>query len=56
MTGTCISAEVEKAVQLGYVIQEIYDVHQIETKKHTLFKAYYETFFDIKCAAKQAGN
>ena len=44
MTGTCISAEVEKAVQLGYVIQEICEVHHFETKSNALFKAYNETF------------
>ena len=56
MTGTWISSQIQKAVQLGYVIQEIYEVHHFEHKSNTLFKAYNQTFFDIKRSAKQAGN
>ena len=56
MIGTWISAAVQKAVQLGYVIQEIYKVHHLETKSNTLLKASNETFFDIQRSAKQAGK
>ena len=56
MTGTWISAEVQKAVQLVQVIQEKYEVHHFPKKSKTLCKTYNETFFEIKRTAKAAGN
>ena len=52
MAGTWISAEVQKAVQLCYVIQEIYKVHHFETECNALFKAYNETFFLYQTCCK----
>ena len=53
---TWTSFEVQKAVQLGYVIECIYEVHHFEEKSNSLFIAYNEAFFDIKRRAKVDGN
>ena len=54
MTGTWTSVEIQKAVAMGYVVTEVYEVHHFPQKSNTLFKAYNETFFGIKRAAKSA--
>ena len=50
-TATCISAEVQKAMQMGHVIQEIYEVHQFLNKSNTLFKAFNKKIFEMKHTA-----
>jgi len=56
MEGTWTSFEVQKAVQLGYVIECMYEVHHFEHRSNSLFRAYNETFFEIKRRAKVEGN
>ena len=56
MEGTWTSFEVQKAVQLGTVIECMYAVHHYEHKSSSLFRAYYETFFEIKRRATVDGN
>ena len=56
MEGTWTAFEVQKAVQLGYVIGCMYKVHHYEHKSCSLFCAYSETFFKIKQRATVDGN
>ena len=56
MVGTWTSVEVQKAVQKGYEILDIYEQHHFSQKSNQLFREYNETFFEIKRQAKQEGN
>jgi len=56
MTGTWSSVEIQKAVRVGYKVLDIYEQHHFNEKRNDLFRAYNETFFDIKRQAKVDGN
>ena len=56
MIGTWTSVEVQRAVQKGYVILDVYEQHHFEEKSNMLFREYNETFFAIKRRAKEEGN
>ena len=48
MTGTWITPEVNEAVSMGYVIEEIYEVAHWENTSRDLFKDYIDTFMKLK--------
>ena len=56
MTGTWSSVEIQKAVRVGYKILDVYEQHHFPEKRNYLFRAYNETFFNIKKQAKADGN
>lgn len=56
MIGTWTSCELQKAVQMGYQILDIFEQHHYPQKSNTLFKEYNDTFFEIKRIAKAEGN
>ena len=56
MTGTWSSVEIQKAVRVGYKVLDIYKQHHFPEKRNDLFRAYNETFFNIKRQAKADGN
>ena len=56
MSGTWTSVEIQKAVSLGYMILDIYEVHHFQNTSNQLFSKYNETFFAIKRQAKLDGN
>jgi hypothetical protein len=47
-TGTWTTVEVLKAVELGYVVDRIYEVVHFEEKSSDLFQGYVRTFLKIK--------
>ena len=56
MVGTWTSVEVQRAVEQGYVLLDVYEQHHFEEKSNALFREYNETFFAIKRRAKEEGN
>ena len=48
MVGTWTSVEVQRAVEQGYVLLDVYEQHHFEEKSNELFREYNETFFAIK--------
>jgi len=54
--GTWTHVELQTAVLMGYVINEVYEQHHFERRLNNLFKSYNETFFEIKRQAKRDGN
>ena len=48
--------EIQKAIHVGYKVLDIYEQHHFNEKRNDLFRAYNETFFDIKRQAKVDGN
>lgn len=46
--GTWATIEIQKAVEMGYKIQEIYKVQHFNVKSNNLFKGYMATFLKIK--------
>ena len=46
--GTWATVEIQKALQFGYKILEIYEVEHFEKKSNTLFKEYVRKFMKIK--------
>jgi len=52
-TGTWTHIELQKAVQMGYKITDIYEQHHFWKTSTTLFADYIKTFFDIKQDASE---
>jgi len=50
-TGTLSTIEVNKAIEKGYRIEEIYEVWNFEKKSNKLFKGYVRDFMKIKLEA-----
>ena len=48
ITGTWCTPEVEKAVELGYVIQHIYEVWHFKESREGLFAEYVNTWLKVK--------
>jgi len=48
LTGTWVSIEIQKALQLGYEVLEVYEVMHFENKSTELFKEYVNTFLRSK--------
>lgn len=48
MVGTWTTEEVKKALDVGYTIEKIYEVHHFEEKSNDLFKGYIGFFLKIK--------
>jgi hypothetical protein len=48
LTGTWVSVELIKAVELGYKIQHIIEVLHFEQTSNTLFAEYVNTFLKLK--------
>ena len=58
ITGTWSHMELQKAVSLGYVIDEVYEQHHFPSsnRSNTLFHPYIQTFFDMKKKAEEEKN
>ena len=56
MIGTWTHVELQKAVELGYEIMEVYEQHHFSKTSNQLFHNYIETFFKMKNKAAQDGN
>ena len=58
ITGTWSHVELQKAVSLGYVIDEVYEQHHFppSNRSNTLFHPYIQTFFDMKKKAEEDKN
>jgi G:T-mismatch repair DNA endonuclease (very short patch repair protein) len=56
MIGTWTHVELQKAVSLGYVIEEVYEQHHFHHHTNTLFSGYVNTFFAMKQKAEAEGN
>ena len=56
MIGTWTSIEVQRAVQKGYTVLDVFEQHHFEHQSNELFREYNETFFEIKRTAKEQGN
>ena len=58
ITGTWSHMELQKAVSLGYVIDEVYEQHHFPptNRSNTLFHPYIQTFFDMKKKAEEDKN
>ena len=56
MTGTWTSFEVQRAVEKGYILLDVYEQHHFTERSNELFCEYNETFFAIKRKAKDEGN
>lgn len=54
--GTWTHIELQRAVENGYVILDVYEQHHFPNTSNKLFKDYNETFFAIKRQAKLDGN
>jgi G:T-mismatch repair DNA endonuclease (very short patch repair protein) len=56
--GTWTHMELQKAVSLGYVVEETFEQHHFptENRSRTLFKDYVDTFFEMKKKAEQEKN
>ena len=48
ITGFWCTMEVQKPVEKGYIIQEIYEVLNFERSSNDLFKGYIKNFMKIK--------
>lgn len=48
LTGTWVTTELQKAVDMGYQIDQIYEIWHFPQSSQTLFKAYIDTFLKIK--------
>ena len=48
LIGTWCTPEIEKAISLGYQIQEVYDIFHFEQTSTELFKSYVSLFLKIK--------
>lgn len=48
LTGTWVSTELHKAIDMGYRIERIYEICHFPQTSGTLFKAYIDTFLEIK--------
>lgn len=48
LTGTWVTTELQKAVDMGYQIDHIYEIWHFPQSSQTLFKAYIDTFLKIK--------
>ena len=48
LTGTWVSVELEKALELGYEIQELYQVWHFSESEVGLFKEYVQMFLKLK--------
>ncbi|GBM48104.1 hypothetical protein AVEN_34422-1 [Araneus ventricosus] len=48
LRGTWVTVEVEKAVEVGYRIEKIYEVHHFKERTTSLFKTYINTFLKTK--------
>ena len=48
ITGTWSTIEVNKAIEKGYKVQEIYEVWHFKNKSRSLFKGYVKNFMKIK--------
>lgn len=48
LTGTWVSTELHKAMDMGYRIERIYEIWHFPQTSDTLFKAYIDTFLKIK--------
>lgn len=55
-TGTYTSIELQVAVQLGYVIERVYEQWHYPRRSEDLYKGYIDTFFEMKKQAKEEGN
>ena len=58
ITGTWTHVELQTAVSLGYVVEEVYEQHHYppSNRSNTLFSPYIQTFFDMKKKAEQDKN
>ena len=56
MTGTWTSFEVQRAIQKGYTLVDVYEQHHFTERSNELFREYNDTFFAIKRKAKEEGN
>ena len=58
ITGTWTHVELQKAVSLGYTIDEVYEQHHFPptNRSNTLFSPYIQTFFEMKKKAEQDKN
>src|SRR5829696_8508804 len=48
LTGTWATPEIEKAIELGYKILDIYEVDHFKSMSKELFNQYVKTFYKIK--------
>jgi hypothetical protein len=48
LTGTWVTSELQKALQLGYRLDQIYEVWHFPESSHDLFASYINTFLKIK--------
>ncbi|XP_066296636.1 uncharacterized protein [Branchiostoma lanceolatum] len=48
LVGTWVTIELNKAVEMGYKVVEIYEVHHFPKKTNTLFTEYIDTFLKLK--------
>ena len=48
MIGTWCTEEIKFAVERGYTVLEIYEVHHCKEKSRNLFQSYIDTFMKIK--------
>lgn len=48
ITGTWVTVELQKAIECGYELKEIYEVWHFPTKSQDLFRNYIYTFLKIK--------
>ncbi|CAL1282300.1 unnamed protein product, partial [Larinioides sclopetarius] len=48
LRGTWVTIEVQKAIESGYKLEKIYEVHHFKNKSTDLFKTYINTFLKTK--------
>ena len=52
LVGTWVSEEIKKAIELGYVLVDIYEVWHFEESSDSLFRDYINSFLAMKQEAK----
>jgi hypothetical protein len=53
LTGTWVTSELQKAFELGYRLDQIYEVWHFEKTSKNLFQSYIDTFLKIKEEASE---
>ncbi|XP_048729914.2 uncharacterized protein LOC125647269 [Ostrea edulis] len=56
LTGTWVTTELHKALELGYHLDRIHEVWRLEKTSQGVFRSYIDTFLKIKQEAKQEAS
>jgi len=54
--GVWPTPELHRAIDLGYKVEEVYEIHHFEDHSSELFKEYIDVFFEMKDKASREGN